>query len=356
MALRKFHTRPLLLVLLIGFFSLFAFSRAQTTNQTDYSGPSLPSLIPGLEEQIDVNLSPKNPAPNQPVNISLSGFGTDLNRATISWIVNGTVQKTGFGVTTFVYTAGSAGSVANISVVIVPVNGNRVTKEIAIAPASVDIVWETSSYTPPFYKGKRLYPPQETLTFVALPNLVSNGVAVDPNALVYKWSLNNSIVGDKSGFGKRTFSVTGDILNQPISVSVDVSLVKNNISGSGAVTVAPENPQVLFYEDSPLLGILFNHSLLNQFNLTGAEVTLAAYPYYFSARSPSDISVNYTWAINDSALSLSPHQNNVVFRKPDGADGQSKVGVAAVNPKNFLQSAANTLMINFQKNNQNVSF
>src|SRR5581483_7862352 len=102
-------------------------------------------------------INPQNPAPNQPVTISLEAFGTDLNRADISWMVNGAVQKNGIGATSFNFTAGKAGSLYVIDIIILPVNGTKVTKEVTISPASVDIAWEASSYAPPFYEGKRLY-------------------------------------------------------------------------------------------------------------------------------------------------------------------------------------------------------
>jgi hypothetical protein len=335
------------------FILLFAYCRAQ-----DYNSPSIPSLIPGLEEQIDMTVNPQNPVPGQAVSITLGAYGTDLNRADISWLVNGVVQKNGIGATEYDFTAGPSGSVNTIQAMVLPLNGTKVTKSITIAPASVDIVWEANSYVPPFYKVKRLYPPEGTLTFVALPNLVDNGVAVDPSTLVYKWSMNNSVLGSKSGYGKRTLSVTGDVLDQPISITVQASLVKDNVVGNGTITVVPQTPSLLLYENNPLYGILFNNALTNQYNLAGSEVDISAYPYYFSVNSPSDSTINYTWNVNNSPISLSPHQNDVIFRKPDGASGQSAISVSATNPRNFLQTAtAPNLMINFQATStQNVTF
>ncbi|HZS43236.1 MAG TPA: hypothetical protein VFA52_03410 [Candidatus Paceibacterota bacterium] len=348
------YSRLTFSLLLILLFSFFSIGYAQNT---DYNSPSLPSLIPGLEEQINIKVNPENPAPSQLVNLSLEAFGTDLNRADISWLVNGVVQKNGVGATSFEFTTGAAGSLSAVQVIILPVNGTRITKTVNISPASVDIVWEANSYVPPFYEGKRLYPPQGTLTFVALPNFVSNGVTVDPNTLVYKWRLNNSVLGDKSGYGKRTLTVTGDILNQPINVSVEASLVKNNISGSGAISVASQNPQVLLYEDSPLNGILFNKILDSQFDLTASEVTFGAFPFYFSATSPTDKTINYAWYLNNSAMALDPHQSEVVFRKPDNQNGQSAISVSATVPSSILQSASTNIIVNFSNNSsQNASF
>src|SRR4051812_40344820 len=113
--------------------------RAQNTGN-DFALPSLPSLVPGLEEQININVNPENPAPNQQVTISLEAFGTDLNRADISWLVNGTVQKNGVGAIQFSFVTGKAGSVSDVVIYILPINGTKITKEVRISPASVDIV------------------------------------------------------------------------------------------------------------------------------------------------------------------------------------------------------------------------
>jgi hypothetical protein len=341
--------KVLLIVLSLIFIS---FAEAQ-----NYSQPSLPSLVPGLEEQINLNVSPENPGPNQEVSISLEAFGTDLNRADISWLINGAVQKNGVGATQFSFVTGKSGSVSDVVIYILPVNGTKITKEILITPASVDIVWESPSYVPPFYKSKRLYPPEGSLTFVALPNLVQNGTPIDPKTLVYKWTINQQVVADRSGYGKNTISVTGDVLNQGWNINVEVSSVKDNVVGDGSVSVSSIQPQLLLYEHSPTYGFLFNQELPNQYQLKNSEVTVAALPYYFSILSPNDPVMKYNWSMNNQATTLLANQNSVTFRKPDNIDGQSLVLVNAANQVNFLQSAAANMMISFYKNsNAPISF
>lgn len=345
------------LKILIILFVLALFSVVRAQNLSDYNNPSLPSLIPGLEEQIDVNVSPTNPAPNQPVTITLEAFGTDLNRANISWLINGAVKQNGVGQTQFSFVTGKAGSASDVTIYIVPVNGQRITKELRISPASVDIVWEApGSYVPPFYKGKKLYPPEGNLTFVALPNLVLNGASIDPKSLVYKWSINNSVVADRSGYGKNVLTVTGDILNQPFSIDVEASSVKNGVVGSGSIYVSSYQPLMMLYENSPLYGILFNQQLANEFNLKNQEVNISAYPYYFTLSYPTDSSINYSWAINGGQIFLPQHQNTVAFRQPEGvSEGQTSVAVNGVNQIHFLQSASGNVLVNYS-NRPNVSF
>ncbi len=345
--------RILLIIVSVLFFFSFLVSRALA----QYDIPSIPSLIPGFEEQISVHVNPENPGPNQNVSISLEAFGTDLNRATISWLLNNKVSQSGVGIITYNFNTGKIGSVSDITILILPVNGIKITKRVVINPGNIDLVWEADSYVPPFYNGKKLHQPEGNLTFVALPNLVLNGVRISPQNLIYTWSQDDEILGDRSGYGKNTLTVSGDVLNHPVNISVKANSIKNEVVGEGAISVGSVNPQVLLYENNPLYGVLFNNALRDQFALKETEFKLSAYPYYFSTNSPSSSSLKYQWAINNSSINtLSANQNSVVFRKPDGiVEGQSLISTDVLSNLTFLQEAANNLMISFGLSN-NVTF
>ena len=60
--------------------------------------------------------------------------------------------------TTFTFTAGSLGKTQKVTVNGVENDGTSITQSISVMPASIDLIWQAHSYTPPFYKGKALFP------------------------------------------------------------------------------------------------------------------------------------------------------------------------------------------------------
>jgi hypothetical protein len=111
-----------------------AFVSAQLIGSTDAS------LV--NDHDIDVALTPEQPRPNQNVTIELSSYATEMNKATITWSVNGTTKLNGIGKTKLSITTGDVGQKTDVSIVIITQEGTRVDKRIVITPAQLDILWE----------------------------------------------------------------------------------------------------------------------------------------------------------------------------------------------------------------------
>src|SRR5690606_11304016 len=56
-------------------------------------------LPTGVEEQITIQQIPRIPSPGETVSITLSGYSTNLNKATITWTLNGNILNSGVGAT-----------------------------------------------------------------------------------------------------------------------------------------------------------------------------------------------------------------------------------------------------------------
>jgi hypothetical protein len=130
---------------------------------------SLQSLS-GQTNSLVIETDPVRPEPNQTVTVSIESYATDLSRSTISWYLNNVLTKEGTGLKQFTFKTGRAGSVSNILIVVKTSEGALLQETLNIHPASLDLVWEAQSYTPPFYKGKAFYPYQGTVKVVAMPN------------------------------------------------------------------------------------------------------------------------------------------------------------------------------------------
>jgi len=336
------------------FPSLKTFAQQTPPDLTDPStNPDLTGInsipdLTGIQEQIALTVTPQNPKPGETVNARVEAAGIDLNQATISWYVNGGLKLSKTGANTFSIQAGPFGKSITILVRVTPSNGALPTeKSVTLSSQDVDIIWEAASYTPPFYKGKPLYGQEGNVKIVAVPNIINkSGQRVNPANLVYKWSLDYSIVGDKSGYGKNTFIYSGSILAQESFIQVEVTAA-DGTTGEGAILLAPRTPITLLYENDPLYGVMFNQSITNQFKLKSKEIRIDVYPYFFSTTGKTAYNLSYAWALNGFAIPVPSQKNSVVFRNANNVSGSSIISVTTDNSTHLLQHASNEVTLNF---------
>jgi len=72
-----------ILAIIAVFFSVDKILNAQTS--TSDTNDLLQNGY--VEQQVNADISPQNPLPNQQVTISLSSYGSDINNANISWSI-----------------------------------------------------------------------------------------------------------------------------------------------------------------------------------------------------------------------------------------------------------------------------
>ena len=336
------------------FLSLFLCTKTFAQSTPD---SSIPGQISEVQEQIDVNVSPGIPNPGDDVKISIEAYGTDLTKADVTWKIDGITAQKGRGVVELDTVAGDAGTSKKIDIIILPINGPEVDKSVTLAPEKVDLVWEAKTYTPPFYKGKALYAPQEKVVVAAFPNFKADGsIGVDPTHLTYKWLNDIDAIPEYSGYGKDFVLYQGPIILDSHTITVTVN-------GDGAaesnafVPLAPIQPNVLVYEDNPLYGVLFNEALPASFNLGNNEITLAAYPYNFGFKWRTDPNTEYTWSMNGADININ-NQPSMVFKNTSNSSGQTTVGIDVKSVSNFLVEATQSLNISYgnNSNGNSVSF
>jgi hypothetical protein len=86
--------------------------------------------------------------------------------------------------------------------------------------------------------------------------------------------------------------------------------------------------------------------------VVSGDTKIIAEPYFFSLdRNPEELGI--TWNMNNQELYLDPESSKqeVLVRNP-GQIGQSNFSVSIKNPKTFLQEAAKSVSIYFEKINQ----
>lgn len=303
----------------------------------------------GIEQYITLSSNPKYPKAYETVTVSIEGFSNEVGAAEIEWRINGARASQGKGQKNFSFKTGTLGSVFNIEAVIDTGSGAHIEKSVTFSASDVDLLWEANSYVPPFYKGKALYPLQGTVVITALPSVFENGSKVSTKNLLYTWKKDGLILGSLSGYGKNTLAIEGTFIGSSVSVSVEVSS-SGGAKAAGAMSVKPQLPEVLLYEESPLYGVRLESALKSAFTMKEKETTILSIPYFFNLSEIGAGALVRTWALNGKTIEGREKEEAVTFRQPEEA-GSSQVSVTIDNPSKVLQSAQGTMTLRFNKTN-----
>jgi len=348
------------LVLSIGFFSSVRGVSAQNeeVTGTPYVGIDTAAVLQKqiekiqeaaleiMSQAITMKVSPTLPEAGDTVSVTLNGYSTNISAARITWRLNGVTQKTGIGVDTFQFTAGGIGSRSVIQAVIETSDGFTISKNVTVAPANVDLIWEADTYAPPFYKGKALLAPQAGFKVTALPEIVEGGVRINSQSLLYKWSQDGKILGSQSGYGRSSLTVPSRFLVKPIVVSVVITSA-NGTETKKSITVRTSQSKVVIYENNPFNGIRFNQALTEEFSMTENELTLIAIPYFFNPLEKGDSALTHVWRMNGELFDTGVGKNTITLRQPDIA-GFSNINIEVESRNKILQAAKSGLVLKFE--------
>lgn len=299
-----------------------------------------------FESELNIEVNPTYPAPNQNVSINLTLYTADLNSAEITWYRNGERVLSGRGETRYAFQTGESGEESRFEVRISLLSGTSFTKTFSITPASVDLLWEADSYVPPFYRGKALHSLQGNVKVVALPQFVKNGRAIPPSELIYNWTNGINAYPSQSGYGKNVLIVKGSVIGRSENIRVTVTDPVSGLSAFRSINIAPMDPEVIFYENDPYYGPLFNEALRGSFALDSDEVQLFAAPFFFTRGD--EAMIKYAWRLNREVIASLAGSRTAIFRKPEGVDsGRSIISLEAENANRILQRAQKDLTMEF---------
>lgn len=325
-----------LFIWLLVFCTFTSYSWAQTIPEMNYA----------LARELGVEVIPTYPRPNENVSINLTLYTDDLNSADITWYKDGKKVLSGKGEVSYSFKTGVIGETTEIKININFLSGSSLSKSINFNPASVDLVWEANSYVPPFYRGKALHSRQGNLKIVAMSEFVKDGKRTDSKDLVYKWSNQTEVYQNQSGYGKNVLVLNGSLLGKSENVIVTVTDPLNNITAQGAINIVPTNPEIVFYENNPYYGHIFDVAINGTYDLKTEEIQIIAAPFYFT----KDKNLEYTWRLNGQSVPNLAGSLTAVFRKPEEETaGRSNISLQIINPDKVLQEADKNLVINFKE-------
>lgn len=320
-------------LVLLTTFSIPLFSYAQVPD------------ITALQQTLTVTTAPQYPKPQSTATIYIESYTYDLNAASIAWSIGGNVIAQGIGVKSVKIHTGNVGVTQTVSVSIVTADGKSFNKNITVTPTNLSFLTEALTYKPPLYEGKGVFTGQSAILVTAIPQ-VGSGAGIDPSNLIYKWTMDGQVDNNDSGYGKQTLATAGNYWGRDEVVMVDVSTLDGTTVAENSITLHPQSPYLLVYENNPLLGILYNHAQTSTFNLKAdTEASFFAAPFGFiPALLPNK--TTYTWSMNGIDAN-NGNGNTITFRNDSGQSGLSVVGLRAEQTGTNFENAQTNFSIQF---------
>ncbi|TSC57539.1 MAG: hypothetical protein Greene041679_301 [Parcubacteria group bacterium Greene0416_79] len=290
---------------------------------------ALSAQLGGVGEELQIVLSPERPRAESVVMLEAESFGANLDSAKIGWSLNGEPALQGIGEKRFSVRLGALGTATAISVTAETRDGRQLTKEVVIRPANVELLFESSGYTPPFYRGKALMPFQGSALIAALPAFVNGrGDRLSPKELIYTWKEDGNIIGDSSGAGRSLFVIASRVPIRSKAVSVEVASGDGALMATAGTEITPVAPRLLLFEDHPLYGIAFHRALRGETPLSKDEMRVSAIPFYFEVPARDSRRVTYSWSLNFAPLS-NERKPDVVLRRTSDRGGRATLSLEA---------------------------
>lgn len=328
-------------VILLLLFVIF-FGNSQVANS---------QISTGGDGDFLIEFAPEIPKANELVGVFVKSYSTNIDTANFTWRVNGKTIKSGVGEKNFTFTMGDNGQRITLDLTIKSAEGAVLQKNYSFLPSSVDLIWQSSGYVPPFYKGKALFAHQNTVSVVAIPHIPNqNGIEMNPKNMIYKWKKNGSVIESASGFGKNVYTLDGSLISRDINISVEVVPQDESSVGYSTITIKPITPSVIFYKKDPLYGINFQKALgVDESFGNSNEISLFASPFFFDLVNSEDY-ISYKWLINGIGISDSVGTRNQTFRQKEGTGGTSNISLIVENSDKLLQYATKNIGLTFKLN------
>ena len=322
-------------LILIALFSIINISSAQESVSNSVSS-------------LNLDMSPNNPRPGDSVILTVSSDLLDLSSSRIVWYIDGVARNE---TTSRSITVKAKNNGEKTEIRVVAQTSDGIIKEVSgeIIPSGVDLIIEPIAYTPPFYKGKPLFLAEGVVKIIALPDIIINGVKAQSKDLNFLWKKGEVTLTDSSGKGKDLIMLNTSIPVRDFDVDVQVLDDSGNVLAENSKIISKNNPKLLFYEDSPLYGILYNKAVVGNYYLgTKEELSIIAKPFFFSFLNDAPGESSYTWSVNSNPVSQSGKANEITLRQTTtNTLTTSNISLDLNNTKKINQYTTNSFNIQF---------
>jgi hypothetical protein len=293
--------------------------------------------------QFSVEFNPEMPGPNQDVRAKIVTYSFDVDRAQITWILNGKVALSGIGEKEFSFKTGDLNTLTTLRVRVIVVDQGktyRPEQSFSFKASDVDVLWQAENYVPASYKGKALATSRSLIKVTAIPYFSSPA-----SKLIYKWEIDQKAYPELSGIGKNSITFLSTYSSNWHNIRVTVSDLNQTTTAQKRLRIDIRDPNIILYNDHPLEGPHYGVALIDKVTMGGSDFSIRAEPYFFSLKDLKNLA--YQWFMNNEVIKIEDLPNIISLRKPEIGSGRAEIAVSINNKINIFQFADRRLTINF---------
>lgn len=293
------------------------------------------------DEQARIEIDPLYPLPNTPFSARLADYSGTLGTGELRWYINGELKKEYAGQASIALTAPGIGIPLAIKAERDDGYENR-SVSLNVVPSELDIIIESNSSAPYFYKGRRVPVIGAGARIVIIPHIYTEkGVPIAPQNLMYSWNVNNqNVPSTGQGILETTISPFGDSL-----VAVSVESKDHLTKYETTFFIESAKPLLAFYTYNPLSGLSQN-AIQDAYVSAKDELSVRAQPYFL----PSDVlsHAQYGWSINGTPIQNNNTDPNLLTVQKAGEGGTSDISFSLRNLSVLSQYVQGVFRVNLQ--------
>lgn len=313
------------------FLAIYCLSTTAALAQ--FNPSSMGNTAPVLE------LQPSSPQPNSELAVTVTSNDQNLVSAKITWYIDGVEFVTGRNTRTITITTPDSGQKQSIQAVFTTLSGEQVIAKTTVQPVWLDIIIEPQTHVPDFYLGRALPSIGSVINATAL---ISGKGFQNPD-LLYRWTLNNKVIGGATLRGKNIINFPMPIGNTAV-LALEVSDLSGNTLAKRLVQLPSAQPTLLFYEANPLLGTKQRPATKN-FSFIGNTTILKAEPYHLDSQVYNNPNL-IEWEIDRVTYGNTGSNPYEITLQNNGTGGRSYLNFHVRDLSQVLQGAKGNLIIN----------
>lgn len=320
-----------------------------------FSALTLAALVPGVifaqfslletTPDLSITMEPSYPGPHQNVVLTLRNPFGPLTDGVVRWSAGGKTIAEGEGKESIEIQTGALGSKTVVTAALS--DSPEAQTSITIIPTSIDLLFEATSYVPPFFPGRPLPSPGTRVRLLTIPHFLSDGVEIPSSKIVFTWRQNGAVVASVSGRGKASAILPAPALFGADVISVEARSQDGAYGGLASVRIPAIDPYPTLYLDHPLFGVEYYKALAETTNVPEAEMTFAAVPYFADTGSPNDPRLSYLWEINGTRVVASSTSASAITINANQSRGVARLSLTITSPFNVYLQAENSWNIIF---------
>ncbi|PIR84179.1 hypothetical protein COU18_00280 [Candidatus Kaiserbacteria bacterium CG10_big_fil_rev_8_21_14_0_10_51_14] len=304
--------------------------------------------LPGIENSVLITYSPVYPEPGDAVRLSAQSSILDLSKSNVLWRVNGKVIAQGTGVTSADVTLGALGVATNVEVSVAAQDDIVASAQATIIPTELDLLVDSDSYVPPFYRGRAYISPGTRVILRAIPQFKRPGGSyVSDTNINFTWKKNGEVIGSASGRGRSSAVITAAHLFGTERITVEARSTDGLFAHEASYSLSPLQPTLMLYQDHPLFGLMYHQALGPTNFIPDVEMTFVAVPYFAEAQRPEDFALIYAWRVNGKAIPSSAASPNAITINAENSSGRALLGLELTHATNYFLDAKGSWSITF---------